>query len=272
MTEIGSRPPELPAGGSHAEKNENLPRMTLIGHLEELRNRIIRILIVVFVGFLVCWGFAKEIYRFLAVPVMEVLPEGNKLVFLKITDPFFLYVKVAALAAVFLTSPYLLFQIWRFVAPGLYRKERRYSLPFIFFGSTFFLGGGIFAYYIAFPFAVEFLVGIGIEDFEPAITGSSYFSFLLTVILGLGVMFELPMFIFLLSQIGLVTPRFLIRNFRWAVLIIFVVAAIITPTPDIVNLTLFAVPTILLYLLGVGAAALVQRKKKREAAAEGDAS
>jgi sec-independent protein translocase protein TatC len=250
-------PPDKPA--------EELKRMTLLGHLEELRKRILHSLAAVFIGFLGCWFFAKPIYRFLSVPVHEVLPEGERLVYLTLTGPFFLYMKVAALAAVFLTSPFLLFQVWRFVAPGLYRKERFYSVPFIFFGSTFFLGGGVFAYYVAFPFAIEFLIQYG-EDFDPAITVGSYFSFLLTVILGLGVMFELPMFIFLFTQMGLVSPRFLIRNFRWAVLIIVITAAIITPTADVINLALFAVPTILLYLLGVGVSALVlwRRKKGKE--------
>ena len=134
------------------------------------------------------------------------------------------------------------------------------TLPFIFFGSTFFLAGGVFAYYVAFPFAVDFLVGVGIEDFEPAVTGTSYFSFLLTVILGLGIMFELPVFIFVLSQMGLVTPQFLLKNFRWAVLLIFIAAAIITPTPDVINLAVSAIPTIGLYLVGVGAAWVVSRK------------
>ena len=262
MTEIGSQPPELLPGDTSGG-SEELQRMTLLDHLEELRKRIIRSLLVVFLGFFVCWFFAKDIYRFLAVPVMAALPEGKQLVFLKVTDPFFLYVKVAALAAVFLTSPYLLFQIWRFIAPGLYRKEKRYSVPFILFGSTFFLAGGTFGYYVAFPFALDFLINYGIEDFEPMITGNSYFSFLMTVILGLGCMFELPLFIFLFTQMGMVTPRFLMRNFHWAVLIIFIAAAIITPTPDVVNLALFAVPTILLYLLGVGASALVLWRKKK---------
>ncbi len=263
----GENPPELP--GETSPPEEELSRMTLLGHLEELRKRILRTLVVLFVGFLACWGYAKPIYRFLDDPVMRVLPEGEKLVYLSITEPFFLYVKVAALASLFLTSPYVLFQIWRFVAPGLYRRERRYSIPFIFFGSTFFLAGGTFAYYVAFPFAVDFLVTFGSEDFEPTITGTSYFSFLMTVILGLGMMFELPLFIFLFSQIGLVTPQFLLRNFRWAILLIVIAAAIITPTPDPLNLMLFAVPTILLYLLGVGAAWLAQwRKRKREREAE----
>ena len=255
-------PPGEPPDEPPDEPPEELKRMTLLGHLEELRKRILHSLAAVFVGFLACWYFAKPIYRFLAVPVMEALPEGKNLVFLTITGPFFLYMKVAALAAIFLTSPYLLFQVWRFVAPGLYRKERFYSVPFIFFGSTFFLGGGVFAYYVAFPFAVEFLIQYG-EDFEPAITVDSYFSFLMTVILGLGVMFELPMFIFLFTQMGLVSPQFLLKHFKWAVLIIVIVAAIITPTADVINLALFAVPTILLYLLGVGVSALVLWRRKK---------
>lgn len=259
MSDVEPQPPELLESGSEGGIEE-LPRMTLIAHLEELRGRILRSLIVLFGGFVACFAFAEQIFKFLEQPILPYLPEGQKLVFLKVTDPFLLYVKVAALAALFLVSPYILFQVWRFIAPGLYRHERRYSLPFIFFGSFFFLAGGVFAYYVAFPFAVQFLVGIGLENFQPAITGPSYLSFLLTVILGLGLMFELPIFIFVLSQLGIVTPRFLLRNFRWAVLIIFIVAAIITPTPDVVNLTIFALPTILLYLLGVGVAAAVQRK------------
>ena len=161
-----------------------------------------------------------------------------------------------------IASPFVLYQVWRFVAPGLYQKEKRHALPFVFFGSFFFLAGGAFAYYIAFPFAIEFLLGMG-EAFEAVITVERYFRFLLYVILGLGLMFELPVIIFLLAQMGVVTPRFLLRHFRWAVLLIFVMAAFVTPTPDVVNLCLFALPTIGLYLLGVGAAALVVRRKKK---------
>ena len=235
--------------------------MSLLEHLDELRKRILRALVAVGLGFLVSWVFVEEITDFLAQPVYRALPEGSRLVFLGLTDPFVLYVKVAALAALFLTSPLVLYQVWRFVAPGLYQKEKRNAGPFILAGSLFFLAGGAFAYFVAFPFAVEFLIGMG-AAFEPMITVERYFRFLLYVILGLGLMFELPVFIFLLAQMGVVTPRFLIRNFRWAVLLIFVTAAIVTPTPDVVNLLVFALPTILLYLLGVGAAALVVRKNK----------
>lgn len=242
---------------------EELPRMGLLEHLEELRKRIVRSLIAFGVAFLGCWFVVEPISGFLVRPVEPLLPEGQKLVFLGVPDVFFFYLKVAALAAVFVASPWILLQVWGFVSPGLYRRERLYGALFVLAGSIFFIGGGAFGYFIAFPFAAEFLLGLGQEQFQAAITIERYLRFLLTVILGLGVMFELPVIIFLLSGLGLVTPGFLMRHFRWAVLIIFIVAALITPTPDVVNLCLFAVPTILLYLLGVGAAALVQWRKKR---------
>jgi sec-independent protein translocase protein TatC len=219
------------------------------------------------VAFVFCWLVVERIADFLAQPIYRALPEGTRLTFLGVTDPFIIYVKVAALTALFVASPAVLYQVWRFVSPGLYRRERRRAFPFILAGTLFFVGGGAFAYYVAFPFAVDFLIGMG-EAFQPMITVERYFRFLLYVILGLGLMFELPIFIFLLAQMGVVTPRFLMRNFRWAVLLIFVAAALITPTPDVVNLCLFALPTIVLYLLGVAAAALVGRQKKRQEAEE----
>lgn len=242
-------------------RQEDLPRMSLLEHLEELRSRIVRSLIAVTVAFFGCWAFAEQIFEFLARPIYKHLPEGSKLTFLGVTDPFILYFKVAALAAVFIASPVVLYQVWRFVAPGLYSREKRYSVPFVLIGTLFFLGGGAFAYLVAFPFAIEFLLGMG-EQFAPMITIERYFGFLLTVILGLGAMFEVPIMIFLLARIGVVTPAFLMKHFRWAVLLIFIAAAILTPTPDIVNLMIFALPTIGLYLLGVLAAWLVERREK----------
>ncbi len=234
-------------------RQEGLPRMGLLDHLDELRRRLVRALIAFTATFLICFTFAEQIYAFLARPIESFLPEGTRLVFLGITDPFIIYIKVAALAGIFLASPLILYQVWAFVAPGLYKREKRVAIPFIFFGSLLFLGGGAFGYYIAFPFAVEFLLGVG-KQFQPTITITNYLSFLMTVILGLGVMFEMPTIIFLLSRLGVVTPRFLLRHFRWAVLIIFLIAAIITPTPDVVNLCIFALPTLVLYLVGVGVA------------------
>lgn len=250
-----SEPRRIGAG----EDQEDLVRMGIFEHLDELRGRLLKAVLAFFVTFMICWAFAGQIYDFLAQPIYRYLPEDTKLVFLGVTDPFLLYVKVAALAGIFLASPVILYQTWSFVAPGLYRRERRMAVPFVFFGSVLFLCGGAFAYYVAFPFAVEFLLGLG-ERFQASITVTNYLSFLMTVVLGLGLMFELPTVIFLLARLGLVTPRFLMRHFRWAVLIIFTVAAIITPTPDVVNLCIFAVPTVLLYLIGVAVAAVFGKK------------
>jgi sec-independent protein translocase protein TatC len=256
-----------PGGGSSSR--DDLDRMSLLDHLDELRRRIVYSLVALVVAFGVCWTWVQEIYVFLERPIRPHLPEGTRLSYLGPADPLMLYIKVALLAGVFLAAPVLLYQAWRFISPGLYPRERRWALPFIFFGTLFFLGGGAFAYYVAFPFAVKFLLGIG-ELFQPVITIERYFRFLMTVILGLGLMFELPILIFILSQVGLVTPRFLIRHFRWAVLLIFLAAALITPTPDVINLCVFALPTLALYLLGVAAAAVAQRarRKRREEPAE----
>ncbi len=246
---------------SDEEENEELPRMTLLEHLDELRRRILRTLIVVVVAFFGCFAFAERIYNLLAKPIE---PHVDQLVFDGVADPFIVQVKVALLAAVFVTSPYLVAQLWGFVAPGLYRREKRYAIPFIFFGSLFFIGGGAFGYFVALPFATEFLVNMGLNaNWDADIRIERYFSFAVNVLLGLAVMFQLPIVIFMLSQLGVVTPRFLMRHFRWAVLIIIVVSAVITPTPDAVNMTIVAGPTVLLYLVGVGASALVQRRRKR---------
>lgn len=250
------------------DSDESLETMSLLDHLEELRKRIVRALLGYAVAFGLCWHFHREIFGFLQAPILKYLPEGEKLSFFSVSEPFLLYFKTAALAAVFLSAPYLLAQVWGFIAPGLYEREKRWAVPFIVVASLFFLAGGAFAYFVAFPFAVSFLLGMG-EDFQAVIAASNYLRFLMTVILGLGVMFELPILIFLLSALGVVSPRFLLRHFRWAVLIIFVVSAILTPTPDVVNLLVFALPTLGLYLLGVLASLIVERRREKAQAANG---
>ena len=241
--------------------------MSLLDHLNELRGRIVKALIGFAIAFAVCWIWVEPIAAFLARPIYRFLEPGEKLIFLGVTDPFILYVKVAALAALFLAFPWVAWQAWRFVSPGLYRREKLWAIPFVLAGSFFFVAGGAFAYLVAFPFAVEFLLGMG-GAWDAQIAVDRYYRFLLYVILGLALMFELPVVIFLLAQMGIVTPRFLLRHFRWAVLLIFIAAAFITPTPDVVNLCLFALPTIALYLLGVGAAALTTRLKRRDRKSE----
>ena len=255
--------PTGPGRPAADDRRENLPTMTLLDHLEELRRRIVYSLVAVITGIAAAWGFRDRIYEFLARPIQPFLPEGRKLAFLGIADPFIIYFKMCALVGIFAASPFLLYQLYAFVSPGLYRRERTWAFPFVLCGTLFFVAGGAFAYLVAFPFAVEFLLGMG-APFEPVITVQKYFGFLLTMILGLGLMFELPIILFLLAAIGAVTPGFLLRHFRWAVLLIFVVAALVTPTPDVVNLCVFALPTIALYLLGVAGAWLVTRAKRKK--------
>lgn len=232
------------------DAGEDLKRMTLLEHLEELRKRIGWSLVAILVGFLLCWYWAPPIFAWLSLPITQFLPAGEKLAFTGLVDPFMLYMKVALLAGIFLASPVVLWQFWLFVSPALYRHERRIAIPFIVSTTAFFLGGGYFGYKIAFPMVVRFLLQVG-QNFRQVVTINEYFSMASKVILGLGLVFEMPVLIMLLARLGVVTYRFLLRYFRYAVLIIFIIAAVITPTPDIPTQCVFAFPMIGLYLLGV---------------------
>ncbi|NWG00511.1 MAG: twin-arginine translocase subunit TatC [Thermoanaerobaculaceae bacterium] len=227
--------------------------MTLLEHLDELRRRLAVSLAAVLVAFLVCWYFAPRIFAWLSVPLVQFLPPGERLAFTGLIDPFMLYVKVALLAGVFVASPVVLYQVWLFVSPGLYRRERRVVGPFVLVTTLFFLAGGYFGWAVAFPAVCRFLLSVG-QDFRQVITVNEYFSMASKVILGLGLVFELPVLILFLARLGIVDHRFLLRHFRYAVLAIFVVAAVITPTPDVATQSVFAAPMILLYLLGIAVA------------------
>jgi len=245
------------------EEVQDLPRMSLLDHLDELRRRIIHSVVAILIAFLVCWFFSPQIFGWLEQPIIQALPEGDQLAFTDLAGPFMLYIKVALLAAVFCISPFLMLQVWLFIRPGLYKPERRLALPFVLFSSAFFVLGGYFGYRIAFPMVVRFLLGVG-ENFKQVVTIQTYFSMMTRILLGLALVFQMPMLMFFLSRLGLVTARQLFKWFRWAVLCIFIVAAIITPTPDVATQTVFAVPMILLYLLGVVIAAIFGKKPDAE--------
>jgi sec-independent protein translocase protein TatC len=238
---------------------EDLPRMGFFDHLEEFRRRLIVSLIAVFVAFLVCWAWAMEIFEFIARPLKRVLPPGQNLSYTTLTEPFLMYFRVALFAGVIFASPVILWQIWLFVAPALYRRERRYVWPFLIASVFFFLAGCAFAYYEAFPLVVGFLVGMG-KNFNAVITINEYLSTAMKLIMGLGICFETPIFIFFLARMGVVTPRWLMVKFKYAILIIFIIAAVITPTPDIATQCVFAFPMMGLYLLGVGVAWLFRKR------------
>ena len=237
------------------DRDQELEKMSFLDHLEELRKRLLISFVAVFVAFLVCWSFAPQIFEKLQEPLAQYLPPGDSLAYTRLTAPFFLYMKVAFFAGLFLAAPVILWQIWQFISPGLYRKERRYALPFIFFGALFFTVGGYFGYRFLLPSTCAFFVETG-KNFKQVVTVDDYFSFASMIILAAGIVFETPIFVFFLARIGIVTPAFLMQKFKYAVVLSFVIAAVVTPTPDMVTQSALAVPMILLYLLGVAVAYL----------------
>jgi sec-independent protein translocase protein TatC len=233
--------------------------MSFLEHLDELRSRLLRSLVVFAIAFMACWLFSDRILVWLLRPIREHMFGGGDIVFIHITEPFAIYMKASALAGIFLASPYFLYQLWAFVAPGLYKSERRMVVPFLLFGTLFFITGGLFGYEVATPVAARWLLGLG-EEFRANVTLRSAFQFQSRIMLGLGLVFELPVVIGLLARLGLVTPRFLLRHFRTAVLVIAILAAVLTPTGDIMTMAVFGAPMIGLYLLGIAVAWVFGRR------------
>lgn len=239
--------------------------MSLLEHLEELRRRIIYALISVAVGFGLAWNYAEEIYKLMERPILSALHANGlpeKLVYTNPTEPFNIYLKIGVIAGLFVASPAVLYQLWMFISPGLYRHEKKYILPFLFVTVGLFLGGGYFGYRVVYPAALTFLIEQG-KAFQPMITVGEYTDLFLTVIIGLGVVFELPTIIFFLALMGVVDAPFLWRQIRYAILVIFLIAAILTPTTDILNMCIFAGPMVVLYLFSIGIAWFVHPKRRR---------
>jgi len=231
-----------------------LPKMSFLDHLEELRKRLIVSIVAIFVAFLACWNYADKIYAWVQAPLTKFLPVGDqKLAYTHLTEPFMVYMKVAFFAAIFIASPIIMWQVWRFISPGLYKRERRYAAPFIILATLFFVAGGYFGYRVLLPGACAFFVETG-QRFKQMIKIDEYFSFASTIMLASGVVFETPILIFFLARLGIVTPHFLLQKSKWAIVLSFVIAAILTPSPDMVNQAFLAVPMIALYFLGVGVA------------------
>ena len=235
--------------------------MTFLEHLEELRVRLIRSLLALVAGFAASWTFHEEIFHFLTDPLRKAYP-GVKFLTTGPSEALVLYMKMAFFVGIFLVAPYLLYQVWAFVAPGLYSHEKAYAIPFIVMGTLFFIGGAAFGHYVLFPTTFGFLIQFGGEDMQFLPKVDEYYSFYSWFLLGLGVVFQTPVIIFVLARIGLVTPAFLIAHFKYAVLVSFVLAAIITPTPDVMAQTMLAVPMLALYLLGIAVAWLFARPRK----------
>ncbi len=261
--------PEIASAQRSRTGRPDLPAMSFLEHLEELRRRIIWCVLYVIGGFSVCYYFHTQIFGLMQTPIAKALQAHNlpeKLVYTNPTDPFNMYLKIALIAGIFVASPFVLYQVWAFIAPGLYRHERRYVMPFMASTVGLFLAGGLFGYYMVYPAALDFLIGYGTQ-FTPMITINEYTDLFMTIILGLGIVFEMPILVFFLALMGIVKASWMWKNLRYSILVIFIIAAIITPTTDIMNMCIFAAPMVALYFLSIGVAWMVhpsRRKKQKE--------
>lgn len=254
---------------AHEEADDPTARMSFFDHLAELRTRLLWAISFIGIGFLVGLYYSRPAYDFLAQPMMEALrAEGlaDRLISTSPLGPLRLYITTGLYLGIVIASPMVLYQVWLFVAPGLYRHERRAVVSFIFSGVFLFLAGTAFGYVLLLPLTLKFLTSMFVQGgFGALISISEYFDLVLVILLGLGLVFQLPVLIFILSVFGMVTPRFLWSNFQYAVLIIAVLAAVITPTQDVVTMTVFMAPMLALYLVGIGVSAVVVRGKKQAA-------
>jgi len=241
--------------------------MPLMGHLSELRSRLIKSVAGFAVAYALSLTFTHPLWTFVCKPAEQALKALGYPPLLYVVDPMdgfnIIWIGLLLVSAAFLSAPWILYQVWAFVAPGLYRAERRWSGGLLIAAALLFLGGGAFAYLVLFRYGLTFLLGIGrMEGMGAVVSVKLYFGLLVNVVLGVGIMFELPVLILLLTAIGLVTPRLLVRHSRYAVLLIFILAAVITPTSDVVNLTLLAGPMCALFAVGVAGSYVYTRQRE----------
>jgi sec-independent protein translocase protein TatC len=263
--------PPPPGGGGDDEDEDGMLRMSFLDHLQELRSRIIKILIGVAVAFALSLTFSGAMWNVVSQPAVEALQT------LKVNPPelaalepmegiTIIWFKLPILCAIFLSSPWILYQVWAFIAPGLYRRERKWAAPFILTSAGLFVIGGLFAYYVVFRFALTFLLGIGMDaHVRPVVSISRYFDLFVNVVLGVSLVFEMPVLIFFLTLLRIISPSFLLRNSRYAILVIFIIAAVVTPTPDVFNLMLFALPMCVLFFVGLMASYILVLHREHKA-------
>ena len=238
-------------------------KQPFLGHLEELRKRLVISAIAVGVGFAASYPFAERLFGLLVAPLQAVMPEGGHLIFTNLPEMFFTYLKVSFLAGILLVAPFIFYQIWMFIAPGLYKKEKKYVIPFVVASTILFVGGSLFGYFIVFPFGFKFFVGFSNEYVKALPSVKQYFSFAIKLLFAFGVVFELPVVIFFLAKMGVVTPKMLRKNRKYAILMTFVVAAILTP-PDVITQCMMAGPLIILYEIGILVAQIAWKKKEEK--------
>jgi sec-independent protein translocase protein TatC len=248
-------------GADTVQPNDKIP---FTAHLEELRKRLIVCFIAIGIGFFAAYGFKEKLFEILMRPLLGALGPGEKLIFTGVPEAFFCYLKVAFLAGVLLAMPVIMYELWLFVAPGLYIHEKRFLAPIVILSSFFFVGGGLFGYFIVFPYAFKYLMSFASNYVKPLPSMKEYLSLASMLLLAFGLIFELPLFLTVLARMGIVSAAFLRKNRKYAILLAFVVGAILTPTPDAVNQTLMAGPLIVLYEVSILGARFFGKKEKTE--------
>jgi sec-independent protein translocase protein TatC len=261
-------PPPPPPKDPEDEEEDGMLRMSFMEHLEELRTRILHMLVGVVVIFFVSLLFCNQLWKVISMPAVDALKQLGvnppDLVLISPMDTFqIIWMKLPLLVSIFLGSPWILYQVWKFIAPGLYKRERRWAVPFVMSTAGLFILGGAFAYFVAFRYGLIFLLGIGMSvNVKPMVSVVEYFDLFVDVMLGIGLVFEMPVIIFFLTLLRLASPRFLLAHSRYAILGIVIIAAIVTPTPDVFNLMLFATPMLLLFYVGIFASYLLVLKRE----------
>ena len=236
-------------------------KMSFLEHLEELRKRIINSVLGIAVGIGLSFFYIQQIYDFLTAPAVATLPEGSRLIYTQPTEAFSLYIQISLISGAVLAGPWIMYQVWRFIAPGLYANEKRFVVPFVLFSSLGFLGGAAFNHYVAYPFIMTYFASFNTPRLVYMPQLSYVFGLYVKMLLGLGVIFQMPTVVFFLAKMKILTGRFLLKQFKIAVLLIFITAAVVTPTGDPMTLMIFAAPMIGLYLLSIAIAFIVGPKR-----------
>ncbi len=239
-------------------------RMPFLQHLEELRTRLIRSVLAICVGFGISVVFSQRLFSMLAAPITRLLPAGTALVFTSLPDPFFIYLKIAFFAGLFLALPYVLYQLWQFVYPGLHEHERKLALPFIVCATLLFYAGGAFAYFLVFPAAFKFFLGYVSPELKPMLAIREYVSLVVLLMAAFGAIFETPIVIVFLGLLGLFSSQHLKKGRRYFIVLAFVIAAILSPSPDVINQSLMALPMLLFYEIGIRVLDMLEKRRERE--------
>ena len=242
-------------------------KQSFLSHLEELRKRLIYCAISVGIGFLVTYIFSEDIFTILIMPLKKSLPASDKLIFTNLPEMFITYIKTSFIAGILLSSPVIFYQMWMFIAPGLYQNEKRYVVPFVLFSTILFVGGALFGYFIVFPFGFRFFLGYANDYIQALPSVKQYFSFSTKLLFAFGIVFELPVVIYFLSRMGIVSVSFLRKNRKYAILLTFIMGAILTP-PDVMTQCMMALPLLLLYEVGIIVAMMAGKKKEKEKEAQ----